>query len=169
MSVTYSSTRGSPSQKSISFSEVVMTGLAHDKGLFVPDVIPQVSAAELESWRSLSYADMSTELLAKYIKDDEVPKAHLRKIIKTACGAFREKDVTPLVKVRSLCASFGGSVRFLTASFLTRAPLVLRLATTTCLSSSTALLLPSSTVGKPTKIRHIISRANVELEINIFC
>ena len=48
-SVTYSSTRGG--QKSLPFSEVVMTGLAHDKGLFVPDAIPQVSLEEIESWR----------------------------------------------------------------------------------------------------------------------
>lgn len=99
MSVTYSSTRGSSSQKSLSFSKVVMTGLAHDRGLFVPDNIPQVSLDTIESWRGMTYADMSTELLSQYIKDDEIPKEDLRKIITKACGAFREADVTPLIKV----------------------------------------------------------------------
>ena len=36
-SVTYSSTRGDPSQNGLSFRDVVMRGLAHDRGLFVPD------------------------------------------------------------------------------------------------------------------------------------
>mmetsp|Transcript_8667 Transcript_8667/g.17881 ORF Transcript_8667/g.17881 Transcript_8667/m.17881 type:complete len:508 (+) Transcript_8667:1-1524(+) len=98
-STTYSSTRGSPGQKSISFSQVVMSGLAHDRGLFVPDVIPKVSLDEVESWRSMSYADMSTELLSKYIGPDEIPKADLNLIISTACGNFRSPDVTPVVKV----------------------------------------------------------------------
>eukprot|EP00567_Pseudictyota_dubia_P014768 CAMPEP_0197457570 /NCGR_PEP_ID=MMETSP1175-20131217/46438_1 /TAXON_ID=1003142 /ORGANISM="Triceratium dubium, Strain CCMP147" /LENGTH=37 /DNA_ID= /DNA_START= /DNA_END= /DNA_ORIENTATION= len=35
-SVTYSSTRGCPSQHDLPFREVVMRGLAHDRGLFVP-------------------------------------------------------------------------------------------------------------------------------------
>jgi threonine synthase len=66
-----------------------MTGLAHDRGLFVPDNIPQVSLDTIESWRGMTYADMSTELLSQYIKDDEIPKEDLRRIITKACGAFR--------------------------------------------------------------------------------
>jgi len=66
-----------------------MTGLAHDRGLFVPDTIPQVDIKTVESWRKMSFADMSTELLSQYIKDDEIPKEDLRKIVTKACGAFR--------------------------------------------------------------------------------
>ncbi|GMH48745.1 hypothetical protein TrVE_jg7957 [Triparma verrucosa] len=98
-STTYSSTRGSPGQRSISFSKVVMSGLAHDKGLFVPDEIPKVDMSEVETWRSLSYADMSTELLSKYIGSDEIPKEDLRRIITTAMSAFRHEEVTPVIKV----------------------------------------------------------------------
>jgi len=76
-----------------------MTGLAHDRGLFVPDTIPQVDIKTVESWRKMSFADMSTELLSQYIKDDEIPKEDLRKIVTKACGAFRSSEVTPLVKV----------------------------------------------------------------------
>ncbi|KAL3775732.1 hypothetical protein ACHAWO_000818 [Cyclotella atomus] len=96
-SITYSSTRGS--QKSLSFRHAVMTGLAHDRGLFVPDTIPTVSPSELESWRSLSYADLATEVIAKYVGEDQVPRDVLRDIVKRSCGAFRSEEVTPLVKV----------------------------------------------------------------------
>ena len=96
-SITYSSTRGS--QKSLSFRHAVMTGLAHDRGLFVPDSFPTVSPAELEAWRGLSYADLAAEVIGKYVREDEVPGDVLRDIVKRSCGAFRTEEVTPVVKV----------------------------------------------------------------------
>jgi len=83
----------------MSFRDVVMRGLAHDKGLFVPDSIPTVSLDELESWRSLSYADLAAEVIAKFVKDDEVPRDKLNDIVKRSCAAFSSEEVTPLVKV----------------------------------------------------------------------
>ena len=76
-----------------------MRGLAHDRGLFVPDSFPTVSPEELESWRNLSYADLATEVIGKFVKDDEVPRDVLAGIVKKSCGAFRSEDVTPLIKV----------------------------------------------------------------------
>ena len=98
-SVTYSSTRGCPTQKSISFRSAVMRGLAHDRGLFVPDSFPTVSSVELESWRELNYANLATEVIAKFVCDDEVPKDVLRDIVTRSCNAFRVEEVTPLVKL----------------------------------------------------------------------
>lgn len=98
-SVTYSSTRGCPTQQHLSFRTVVMQGLAHDKGLFVPDVFPTVSSEELESWRNLSYADLAVNVIGKFVKDDEVPREKLVDIVHRSCGAFRSGDVTPLVDV----------------------------------------------------------------------
>ena len=98
-SVTYSSTRGCPTQAHLSFRTVVMRGLAHDRGLFVPDAFPAVSPAELESWRALSYAELAVEVIGKFVRDDEVPRRVLADIVRRSCDAFRSKDVTPLVKV----------------------------------------------------------------------
>jgi threonine synthase len=96
-SVTYSSTRGG--QKKLDFRTVVMQGLAHDRGLFVPDSMPQVSAEELEQWRTLSYADLAVHVIGKFVHDDQVPRDKLEDIVKRSCGAFRHDEVTPLVKV----------------------------------------------------------------------
>lgn len=96
-SVTYSSTRGG--QKSLDFRTVVMTGLAHDRGLFVPDSIPSVTKEELESWRSLSYPDLAVKVISKFVKDDQIPADKLSEIVKTSCAAFRHEDVTPVVQV----------------------------------------------------------------------
>lgn len=76
-----------------------MRGLAHDRGLFVPDSFPTVSSVELESWRELNYANLATEVIAKFVCDDEVPKDVLRDIVTRSCNSFRVEEVTPLVKL----------------------------------------------------------------------
>jgi len=96
-SITYSSTRGG--QKNLRFREVVMTGLAHDRGLFVPDSFPTVSNEELESWRSLSYSQLAVKVISLYVKDDEVPRRNLEDIVTRSCASFRSKDVTPVISV----------------------------------------------------------------------
>jgi threonine synthase len=96
-SVTYSSTRGG--QKHLSFRTVVMQGLAHDRGLFVPDSIPSVSPVELEEWRSLPFADLAVKVISKFVQEDQVPLTELTDIIKRSCAAFRSHEVTPIVNV----------------------------------------------------------------------
>jgi len=96
-SVTYSSTRGG--QKHMDFRSVVMTGLAHDRGLFVPDSFPSVTADEVEGWRGLSYPDLAVNVIAKFVGDDQVPTDKLKDIVTRSCAAFRHEDVTPIVQV----------------------------------------------------------------------
>lgn len=96
-SVTYSSTRGG--QTNLDFRTVVMTGLAHDRGLFVPDTMPTVTAQELEEWKDLGYSDLAVNVLRKFVKEDQVPLAKLQDIVKRSCDAFRHEEVTPVVKV----------------------------------------------------------------------
>jgi len=96
-SVTYSSTRGG--QQNLDFRTVVMTGLAHDRGLFVPDSFPEVGKKELDGWRSLSFPDVAVRVISKYVKDDQVPAEKLEDIMKRSCAAFRHEEVTPVVDV----------------------------------------------------------------------
>jgi len=96
-SVTYSSTRGG--QVNLDFRTVVMTGLAHDRGLFVPDTMPTVSMEELDEWKDLPYHELAVNVLRKFVKDDQVPLHKLRDIVKRSCDAFRHEEVTPVVKV----------------------------------------------------------------------
>lgn len=98
-SITYSSTRGCETQKNQSFRSVVMSGLAHDRGLFVPDSFPEVSIEEIESWRSLSYPDLAVNVIAKFVEEDQVPRKKLEDIVKRSCAAFRAEDVTPVIQV----------------------------------------------------------------------
>ncbi|WP_151446512.1 threonine synthase [Lacisediminimonas profundi] len=70
----YLSTRGHATRQS--FSEILLGGLAPDGGLYLPEHYPQVSGAELESWRQLSYAELAFEILRKFATD--IPEADLR-------------------------------------------------------------------------------------------
>lgn len=96
-STTYSSTRGG--QKNLDFRSAVMTGLAHDRGLFVPDSLPEVTPEDLEAWKSLSYKELAVEVIRKFVKEDQVPYEKLKDIVGRSCDAFRSEDVTPLVEV----------------------------------------------------------------------
>ena len=99
-SVTYSSTRGQHNH--ILFRDVVMIGLANDKGLFIPDTIPKVSDEELQMWRT-QYKDnfpaLAIAILSKFVKEDQVPYEQLQSIIQRSCSSFRHSDVTPVVSV----------------------------------------------------------------------
>jgi threonine synthase len=96
-SVTYSSTRGG--QTNLDFRTVVMQGLAHDRGLFVPDRLPSVDRKELEEWRKLSFPELAIAVISKFVGPDQVPTEKLRDIVTRSCAAFRHRDVTPIKHV----------------------------------------------------------------------
>ena len=64
-STRYRSTRGG--QSGLSFEEAVMQGLATDRGLLVPEVIPSFPAGAPEIWRGLSYQELAYEIMSLYI------------------------------------------------------------------------------------------------------
>ena len=76
----YLSTRGyaASSDSTVSFSEILLGGLAPDGGLYLPKSYPQVSPEELNAWRNLSYADLAFEVLRKFASD--IPESDLKAI-----------------------------------------------------------------------------------------
>lgn len=89
------STRGATAPHS--FEEVVMTGLAPDGGLFVPETLPQFSQAEIASWRGLSYPELALKVIAPFV-DGEIPEADLKELIDRSYGSFRHEAIAPLVQ-----------------------------------------------------------------------
>jgi threonine synthase len=100
----YLSTRGDASHPPAkTFTEILLGGLAPDGGLYLPETYPQVSRAELDQWRGLSYADLAYAVLSKYI--DDIPPADLKALVdKTYTAAVYcngrigddARDITPL-------------------------------------------------------------------------
>ena len=72
----YLSTRGLSPAKS--FTEILLGGLAPDGGLYLPEAYPQVTRAELDAWRGLSYADLAFAVMSKFAPD--IPAADLKAI-----------------------------------------------------------------------------------------
>ena len=69
----YVSTRGrAPEQR---FSELLLSGLASDGGLYVPQSYPRVTTADLDRWRPLPYAQLASEIIAKFA--DDIPRNDL--------------------------------------------------------------------------------------------
>jgi threonine synthase len=64
--VKYISTRGACAPQS--FADAVLTGLAPDGGLFVPENIPSFSADEIASWRGLSYEELAFQVMSPFVE-----------------------------------------------------------------------------------------------------
>jgi len=90
----YISTRGNMSPKK--FSEVVLSGLASDGGLAIPESYPKISESELEEWRNLNYPDLAFKIISKFV--DDIPETDLRGIIDRTytSEAFHNDEITPL-------------------------------------------------------------------------
>ncbi|GLS79008.1 threonine synthase [Oharaeibacter diazotrophicus] len=83
----------------LSFSEVVLAGLARDGGLYVPERWPTLDAATIASFAGKSYADVAFRVIAPFV-DGDIADADLKRMIDGAYGsAFRHPAVTPLVQI----------------------------------------------------------------------
>jgi len=76
----YSTNRKSPS---ISFREALLQGQAPDKGLYLPEIIPQLDADEIKSFINKPYHEIAFDITGKYLKG-EIPAEELRRIVKEA-------------------------------------------------------------------------------------
>ncbi|MFT6067587.1 MAG: threonine synthase [Methylophilaceae bacterium] len=102
----YLSTRGhSPA---LSFSDVLLGGLAPDGGLYLPEKYPQFDDADLTAIREMNYRDLAFAILSRLIADSDIPADDLRGIINKTYTAevygFTRKDqnaedITPTVKL----------------------------------------------------------------------
>ncbi len=90
----YVSTRGG--MDALTFSDILLEGLAPDGGLAVPERIPQVSAQILESWRSLPYHALATEVLSLFATD--IDRATLATMTEAAyCkSSFKTEAIVPV-------------------------------------------------------------------------
>ena len=92
--IRYISTRGA--QSPLTFKDAVMTGLARDGGLLIPDRIPDVRDFLADS-KDLDYPELAFEIIRLFT--DDLPEARLKDLIAEAYAAFAHPEVAP---VRSL-------------------------------------------------------------------
>lgn len=97
-SQSYRSTRSTGTQ-SLSFEDVVMTGLAKDGGLFIPSVIPKLPSNFVSEWKDLSFQELAFNIMRLYIDEGEIPNEDLKSLVHASYSTFRSKDVTPLKSI----------------------------------------------------------------------
>lgn len=89
----YISTRGKcPAQ---SFEEVVLTGLAPDGGLFIPETLPVLSREQILGWKDLSYAELAFEII-RLFTDGALPEEDLKNIVNESYASFSHEEIAPL-------------------------------------------------------------------------
>ena len=97
----YVSTRGRAPERG--FTDILLSGLADDGGLYAPAHYPQVSVEELRAWRGLTYAELATEIIARYATD--LTRTRIAELCRTTYSAqvyanardgSTAGDITPL-------------------------------------------------------------------------
>ncbi len=102
----YISTRGQ--SPALSFSEILLGGLAPDGGLYLPETYPQFTDADLNAMRGMHYRDLAFAILSRLVDESDIPASDLRAIINKTYRAevygFTRKgqnaeDITPTLKL----------------------------------------------------------------------
>ena len=89
----YISTRGQAPV--LEFEDVLLTGLAADGGLYVPETWPQISLDELRSLRGAPYEDVALAVMLPLV-GDAFGEDELKAMIDEAYASFAHSAVTPL-------------------------------------------------------------------------
>ncbi|MFL6827607.1 MAG: pyridoxal-phosphate dependent enzyme, partial [Bradyrhizobium sp.] len=92
----YISTRGEA--PTLGFCDVMLTGLARDGGLYVPEVWPQLSAETIASFFGRPYWEVAVEVIRPFVAG-EISDADLGRMANEAYGTFRHPAVVPLDQV----------------------------------------------------------------------
>jgi len=104
----YKSTRGNCPE--VSFSEVLLGGLAPDGGLYMPTDFPFFSQEEIHSWSELKFYEIAAKVLYPYV-EEEIEEIVFEKLVKEAYSSFDTEDVValqPIEKNRWVLELFHG-------------------------------------------------------------
>ena len=92
----YISTRGQA--PALNFEQVLLTGLAADGGLYVPETLPTFSPDEIAAMASLDYAQLAQKIITPFVEDC-IPADDLQAILEKTYAEFRHNAVAPMVQV----------------------------------------------------------------------
>ncbi|TMM55212.1 threonine synthase [Sulfitobacter sabulilitoris] len=92
----YISTRGAAPL--LTFEEAMLTGLARDGGLYVPEIIPQLSPAEIAAFEGQPYEEVAYRVMRPFV-GDSFGDTEFREIIDRAYAGFGHAARAPLVQL----------------------------------------------------------------------
>lgn len=94
----YVSTRGQAPV--LSFEEAMLSGLARDGGLYLPETMPTLSSAEIAALNGVSYAEAAFRIMRPYLGDTFTDE-EFREIIARAYSGFGHAARAPLKQLDS--------------------------------------------------------------------
>ncbi|WP_299351428.1 threonine synthase [uncultured Shimia sp.] len=94
----YISTRGNAPE--LTFEDAMLTGLARDGGLYVPETVPTLSKDEIAAMAGLSYEETAFRVMRPFV-GDAFSDDEFKGIIARAYAGFRHDARAPLVQLGS--------------------------------------------------------------------
>ena len=95
----YISTRNT--EKTLSFKDVFLKGLASDGGLYVPKHFPTYTSKDLEKLRKLSYEDLAAKIIFNFCSE-EFTESEIQGLVKKSYKNFRVPDVVSIKKIGTI-------------------------------------------------------------------
>jgi len=92
----YISTRGEAPK--LSFEDVLLTGLASDGGLYVPEELPKFSKEDMQAMASMSYAELAHKVILPFVEED-VTSAELKTMVEETYAGFSHDAVAPMIQL----------------------------------------------------------------------
>jgi threonine synthase len=89
----YISTRGDA--PTLGFEDVLLTGLARDGGLYLPETWPTFSPDQISAMAGLSYPELALAVMMPFV-EGEIPEAEFADLIDEAYAQFDHQAVAPL-------------------------------------------------------------------------
>ena len=94
----YVSTRGTAPV--LEFEDVLLTGLARDGGLYVPEAWPRLEGHDLRGMRNLPYAEIATRVMAPFV-GGSVTDDEFKALVEETYAGFNHTAVAPLEQLDS--------------------------------------------------------------------
>jgi threonine synthase len=96
LNVLHVSTRGEA--PALGFADALLTGLARDGGLYMPERWPTLDAATIQGFAGQPYAEVAKAVLGPLV-DGDIPEAALSRMIDESYASFRHSAVCPLTQL----------------------------------------------------------------------
>ncbi|MDB4219703.1 threonine synthase [Emcibacteraceae bacterium] len=92
----YISTRGKAPD--LNFENVILTGLARDGGLYLPQSWPSFSNTQIKAMQGKSYQEIAFTVMSPYVCP-EISESDFKDLIKKAYSSFRDDKIAPLSQI----------------------------------------------------------------------
>ena len=79
----------------LGFDDVVLTGLASDGGLYVPESLPTISEGTFRQWQSLHYDELAIEVMWPFV-EGSLKREVFEVMVRDAYSSFRHPAIAPL-------------------------------------------------------------------------